>query len=150
MAVFIALGTVAVHLVTSGNYGYFRDELYYLACADRLAWGYVDHPPLSIAVLAATRALLGDSLLAVRLPAILASAATIVLTGRLARELGGGRYAQALAALSFALMPVALGMATFYSMNALDLLFWVAAVLVLVRILGGGDRGWWLAFGAVI
>jgi hypothetical protein len=147
----VALGKTALHLATITNYGYFRDELYYLACADRLAWGYVDHPPLSIAVLATTRALLGDSLLAIRLPVVLAEAAAVVLTGWLARELGGGRFAQVLAALAFAFMPIALGMTTFYSMNALDLLVWVAAVLLLARILGGDDaRRTWLAFGAVV
>lgn len=146
----MAVGKVALHLATIGNYGYFRDELYYLACADRLAWGYVDHPPLSIAVLAATRAVLGDSLLAIRLPAVLAGAATVVLTGWLARELGGGRFAQVLAALTLAFMPVALGMATFYSMNALDILFWGAAVLLLVRVLNGADTRWWLALGVIV
>ena len=149
-AIGIALAKTALHLATIGHYGYFRDELYYVACADRLDWGYVDHPPLSIAVLAATRALLGDSLLAIRLPVVLAGAATVVLTAWLARELGGGRFAQALAALTFAFMPVALGMTTLYSMNAFDLLFWVAAALVLARLLNGGDARWWLAFGAVV
>jgi 4-amino-4-deoxy-L-arabinose transferase-like glycosyltransferase len=101
-------------------------------------------------VLAATRALLGDSLLAIRLPVVLAGAATVVLTGWLARALGGGRFAQVLAALTSAFMPVALGMATLYSMNAFDLLFWVAAMCVLVRILNGADARWWLAFGAIV
>ena len=44
---------VAIHLAASafGAYGYVRDELYYLACSDRMAWGYVDHPPFSVAAL---------------------------------------------------------------------------------------------------
>ncbi len=145
----LALATTALHFATIGNYGYFRDELYYLACSDHLAWGYVDHPPLSIAVLAATRTLLGDSLFAIRLPVVLVGAAMVVLTGWLARELGGGRFAQVLAALAFVFMPAALGMATFYSMNALDLLFWLGAVYVLVRIINTGETRLWLAFGAV-
>ena len=146
----LALAKTALHLATIANYGYFRDELYYLACADHLAWGYVDHPPFSIAVLAVTRSLLGDSLLAIRLPVVLAGAATVVLTGWLARELGGGRFAQVLAALAFVFMPVALVMATFYSMNALDLLFWLGAVYVLVRIINSGDARLWIAFGAIV
>ena len=146
----LALAKTALHLATIANYGYFRDELYYLACADHLAWGYVDHPPFSIAVLAVTRSLLGDSLLAIRLPVVLAGAATVVLTGWLARELGGGRFAQVLAALAFVFMPVALGMATFYSMNALDLLFWLGAVYVLVCIINSRDGRLWVAFGVIV
>lgn len=146
----LALAKTALHFATLSNYGYFRDELYYLACADHLAWGYVDHPPFSIALLAVTRSLFGDSLLAIRLPVVLAGALTVVLTGWLARELGGGRFAQVLAALAFVFMPVALGMASFYSMNALDLLFWLGAVYVLVRILNSGDARLWLVFGAIV
>jgi 4-amino-4-deoxy-L-arabinose transferase-like glycosyltransferase len=146
----LALAKTTLHFATIANYGYFRDELYYLACADHLAWGYVDHPPFSIAVLAVTRSLFGDSLLAIRLPVVLAGAATVVLTGWLAREIGGGRFAQVLAALAFVFMPVALGMATFYSMNALDLLFWLGAVYVLVRIINGGEARLWVAFGAIV
>ena len=63
-----ALAFLAVQVAFATTYGIFRDELYYLACADHLAWGYVDHPPLSIAVLAATRALMGEAIAAVRLP----------------------------------------------------------------------------------
>ena len=68
----IALAGVVLHLATGWRYGLFRDEFYYLACVNHLDWGYVDHPPLSIVVLAAVRGLLGDSLLVVRLvPALL-------------------------------------------------------------------------------
>ena len=73
-----------------GSYGYFRDELYYLACADHLAPGYVDQPPLSIAFLALWRWMFGDSLHAIRLPAALAVCGTSVLTAMIARRLGGG------------------------------------------------------------
>ena len=81
-----------------GGYEIFRDELYYLACADHLAWGYVDQPPLSIFLLAAVRAVLGDSLFALRLVPAIAGAGVVLMTGLLPRELGGGRFAVALAA----------------------------------------------------
>ena len=29
------------HMLTNANYGYQRDEFYYLACGRHLAWGYV-------------------------------------------------------------------------------------------------------------
>ena len=135
-----------LHLAAIGRYGYFRDELYYLASTEHLGWGYVDHPPLSIFVLAVVRGLLGDSLFAVRLVPALAGVATVFLTGVIAWQLGGGRFAQGLAALTALLSPVFLGMDHFYSMNALELLFWTAgAALVLVALDSKRTRDWvWL------
>src|SRR5262245_31476112 len=94
----VATAVFALLLYAIPRYGWFRDEFYYLACAERLAWGYVDHPPFSIAVLAVVRGLLGDSLWAVRLVPALVTAATVVLTGVLARRMGAGAAGQALAA----------------------------------------------------
>lgn len=145
----LALAHFLLHVATSGNYGIFRDELYYLACADHLDWGYVDQPPLSIAVLAAVRAVAGESVLAIRLLPSLAGAALVVLAALMARELGGGRWAQVLAALAVAVTPEYLGLTGFYSMNALDLLFWACAILVLIRLVKTGDPKLWLAFGAI-
>ena len=90
----LALAKLLLHLATSGGYGLFRDEFYYLACSEHLALGYVDHPPLSIALLWLSRAIFGDSLLAIRLLPALAGAATVFTTGIIARELGGRRAAQ--------------------------------------------------------
>jgi hypothetical protein len=112
------------------RYGLFRDEYYYLACADHLAWGYVDQPPLSIAVLAMVKAILGDSILAVRLVPALLGALLVLLAGELARALGGGRYARVLAAVSVAAVPQYLGQAGYYSMNSFDLVFWALAALL--------------------
>lgn len=145
----VATAKLLIHFVTNGNYGYFRDELYYIACSDHLAWGYVDHPPLSIALLAATRAMLGDSLFAMRLPVVLCGALCVVLTGLLARELGGGRYAQGLAALAYLVTATSLAMASFFSMNAFDVLFWLICMHIVVRLLQTGDTRLWLLLGAV-
>src|SRR5579862_9009661 len=76
------------------HYGFFRDELYYMACGEHLAWGYVDQPPLIALVAWIARHLLGSSLFAIRLLPAIAGAAVVFLTGCLARELGGGRFAQ--------------------------------------------------------
>ena len=75
----IAAIKLALHLVAIGQYGYFRDELYYLASTEHLHWGYVDHPPLSIAILSVVRALLGESLFALRIFPTLCGVATVVL-----------------------------------------------------------------------
>ncbi len=144
-----SLVVFALLLVAGQQSGIFRDELYYIACANRLAWGYVDHPPLSIALLAAVRATLGESLLALRLPAALAGATTVFLSGLIARALGGGRGAMLLAALAVAITPQLLAMSSFYSMNALELVAWALLELLAIRILAGGSPRLWLAFGVV-
>jgi hypothetical protein len=146
----LALLKVLIHIVTVGTYGLFRDEFYYIACSERLAWGYVDHPPLSIALLALARGILGgDSVWALRLPVALAGGATVFLGGLLARELGGGRFAQWIAALACLLMPFLLGVSTFHSMNGIEPLIWLGAALIVARLVNRGDPRLWLAFGVV-
>lgn len=147
---FIALAKIAVHLFFIGEYDYFRDELYYLACSDRLALGYVDQPPLSILLLKLTRLLLGDALWAIRLPAVLAGGGLVLLTAALARELGGGRFGVALAALAVALAPIYLGLHKFFSMNAFDLLFWAGAFLLVLRVLKTDATALWCALGVLL
>ncbi|RPH38058.1 phospholipid carrier-dependent glycosyltransferase, partial [bacterium] len=148
----LALLKLSVHLVTNafGGYGYVRDELYYLACSDHMAWGYVDHPPLSVAVLWVSRLLFGDSLFALRfLPA--ASGATVVfLTGLLTRELGGGRYAQILAALCVIAAPLLLGMDSIFSMNSYEILLWTVAFYLIVLVLKREERKYWLFLGVAL
>jgi 4-amino-4-deoxy-L-arabinose transferase-like glycosyltransferase len=151
----VLLGSLAVlalliHCVTNSAYGYFRDELYYIACSNHLAAGYVDHPPLSIVLLAASRRLLGDSLPAIRLLPALAAAGLVALTGLLARALGGGRTAQALAALAVLVAPGYLVVHGFFSMNAFEPLFWGLAAYLLIQLLNTGNRTLWVPFGVVV
>lgn len=148
----LALISLAVHLFCAGllAWGYMTDELYYLDSIGRLDWGFVDHPPLSVAVLGLVRAVLGDSILAVRfLPAVFGAVA-VVLTGLMAREMGGGRAAQGLAALMALTSPMALAVVAFYSMNAIEAVFWPLGMLLLLRLLNGGSRYLWLFLGAVM
>lgn len=145
-----ALAKVGVHLLAITRYGWFRDELYYVVCARHLAWGYVDQPPLSIAVLALVTRLFGESLVAIRLIPAIAGAATVYLTGSIVRELGGGRFAQALACLAAITAPLFLAIGHYYSMNALDLLLWTAAVRVLLACLRNGRTRDWAVLGLVI
>ncbi|MCZ6599588.1 MAG: glycosyltransferase family 39 protein [Acidobacteria bacterium] len=129
----IAALPLAAHLLTAGNYGIFRDEYYYLACARHLAWGYVDHPPLSMAVLALIRAVAGEGILALRIFPALCASALVLLTGCLAARLGGDRFAQVLAAVAMSITGVMQAITGFYSMNALDLVIWGSAWLLLAR-----------------
>src|SRR5207245_579277 len=92
-------------MATSARYGYHRDELYFLAASRHLAWGYVDQPPLSVALAGLSRVLFGGSLVGLRVFPALADAGAVLLRGLLAREMGGRRLAQGLAALSLALAP---------------------------------------------
>lgn len=144
-----ALAAVVLHLATALNYGIFRDEFYYIACAKRLAWGYVDHPPLSLAVLALVQALLGDGQFALRLVPALVGGLNVYLAGRITRELGGKPFAQAFAALLVLVAPVFRGVSSYYSMNVFDHCFWALALLVFARILATGNPQWWLAFGVI-
>ena len=94
----IAAGFVAVELIVAARYGYHRDELYFLACAKHLAWGYVDQPPLVPAVARISTALFGSSAFALRAFPACAGGVAVVLTSLMARELGGRRHAQIIAA----------------------------------------------------
>lgn len=145
----IAAAAFLVHMLNLGGYAYFRDEFYYIACARHLAFGYVDHPPLSILILYLTGGPFGYSLFAIRLVAALAAPALVLLTARMTREMGGRGFAPALAALSVLLCPVMLGVMSFYSMNAFEPLFWTAAAYVVVRIINTGDGRLWVLFGAI-
>ncbi|MFP3939341.1 MAG: ArnT family glycosyltransferase [Thermoanaerobaculia bacterium] len=133
-----------------GGYEIFRDELYYLACADHLAFGYVDQPPLSIWLLAGVRSVLGDSLFAIRLLPALAGAALVFVTGLITRELGGGRFAVTVAALCPLVAGQVLAVSSFWSMNVFDLLLVAVAALLLARLLNTGDGRYWIAVGAVL
>jgi hypothetical protein len=146
-----AFAKVLIHLVFNGwgHYNYFRDEYYYIDCSDHLGWGYVDHPPLSILILWLTRLLIGDSLLAIRIPVIIAGAATVVIAGLITRAMGGGRTAQALACLTFLFAPVYLTFSSFFSMNAFDVLIWASAVYVLVQIVQTDNPRLWIWFGII-
>jgi len=143
----IASCVLVLQLLTANRYGYFGDEMYHMACGEHLAWGYVDQPPL-IAVFAwLTRHLFGTSVFAVRLFPAFASFALIWLTGLLARELGGGRFAQALAALCSACAGVYLILGHLFTMNVFEPLLWMGCAYVVIRIVKTGNQRLWLWFG---
>lgn len=136
-----------IHLLTNTRYGYFRDELYFIACARHLDWGYVDLAPLSALLLRIELILFGESLFALRFFPALASAGTVALTGALAIQMGGRTWSVALACLASLSAPVYLGIGNFYSLNVFEPLFWMGCVYCLVRIINGGATSYWLGFG---
>ncbi len=137
-----------VHILVAGRYGYFRDELYFLDCARNLDWGYVDHAPL-IGYYGKIALLLGGSLPALRIIPAVAGAGLVLLTMLLTRQLGGGRFAQALAGLCVLATPIRLGIDSLLTMNSFEPLFWIGCVYVLVLIVHTGDSKLWIWFGVL-
>ncbi len=143
----ITAGKFLVHLYAGRHYGFFVDELYFLACSRHLAWGYVDQPPLTAAITWLVRALLGDSLPALRFLPAVAGAAEVGLTALIARELGGKRFAQGLAALAALVAPAFLAGDSLLTMNAFEPLFWMGCAYMFIRIVKTGDPKLWVWFG---
>jgi 4-amino-4-deoxy-L-arabinose transferase-like glycosyltransferase len=148
----IAVGAVvfAVLLALSTRYGFHRDELYFMECARHLQASYVDQPVLTPLLAWVSLKLFGVSLLGLRMWPALAAWATVVLAGLTAREFGGGRRAQLLAAVATATMPVLLGGDHLFGPTAFDMLAWAALALVVARIGRTGDVRWWPAGGLVL
>jgi len=136
----LALATFLLHLATNGRYGFFRDELYFLMCGQRLDWGYVDQPP-GIALVARLAAeLAGTSLVGLRVPAALAAAGLVGLTGGLAVRLGGGVFAAVLAAVAVAVAPVFATWGHLLTMNAFQPLVWTALAWTAFSLVEGRGR----------
>ena len=150
LALYLSAFKLLLHFLTNGGYGYFRDELYYLACAEHLDWGYVDQAPLIAVVSRAERALLGDSLFAVRFLPAVAGAALVFVTGLLVRELGGRRFAVLLACACVIVAPAFLALHTLLTMNAFEPLFWTTGAYLVARILKNGDARLWVWFGLLM
>src|SRR5450756_2044668 len=135
-------------LAVSGAYGFHGDEMYYIVAGQHPAFGYVDQPPLTPLLSAASVALLGVSPTAVRLLPALEMALIVVLIALMARDLGGSRRAQVLAAITAALSGY-LGAGHLDTTTEPDLLAWAVILWLLVKLLAGGDRRLWLAVGVV-
>ncbi|MGW5384312.1 glycosyltransferase family 39 protein [Nocardia sp. NPDC003963] len=144
-------GALAVSLtVCADRYGYHRDEMYFLAAGRRLDWGYADQPPLVPLLARAMAAIDADSLILLRLPAIVAATAVVVCTGWAVRELGGGRAAQTLAAAAVASSALLLGAGHQLGTVIFDLAVWSAVVVTVLRLLRPeSDRRWWLLAGVL-
>ena len=140
---------IAIHFLTASNYGYFCDELYTIALSRRLAFGYVDLPPLVPALVALTRLVLGDSLFALHVVPALAGAGTLIFVCLVTRELGGKLFATAIAAAGVLIAPVWLILDSFFCYDSLDQLLLAAFLFVLVRLLRTGNARLWLVLGAL-
>lgn len=129
----VAAGVGALLTAVSGRYGYFGDELYFVAAGRHLDWGYADQPPLLPLIAGAMDTLAPGSLMALRAPATLLTMLGIVLAALLARELGGVRKAQLLAAAAYVASPVLLGGGHLLATSTVDPALWTAVTFLVVR-----------------
>ncbi len=146
----LALFKLLLHLLVNGQYGYFRDELSYFDDAKRLDWGYVDHPPLTPLLGSIEQVLSGSSLLGFRLFPALTGAATIFVSGLIVRELGGGKFAQLLAALCVLVSPASLVLGVLFQAVPFEVLFWTIVCYLLVRLLKSDKPKLWLWIGVML
>jgi hypothetical protein len=146
----IALGVVVLHVATNGRYGVHRDELQVLDDARHIDWGFVAYPPVTPFIERVALALFGTSLIGLRMFSVLAQAAALIITGLMARELGGRRLVQIVAALAVAVSPLPLFEGTEFQYSSFDYLWCVLIAYFLIRLLKSEDARWWLPIGAMI
>jgi hypothetical protein len=145
----IALTKLVLHLAAAGRYGYFRDELYYIACSRHLDWGYVDQPPLIALVTWLELHIGGTSLHSLRFTPAIAGTALLILTAFLAREIGARKFGIWFASLATACVGVSFVMDYLLTMNAFEPLFWTGCAYILVRIVNTANQKLWLWFGVL-
>ena len=149
--VLLATGAMlSLLLAFAGQYGYHRDELYFLSCARRMAWGFVDQPPVTPAIAWLSERIAPNSLAALRIWPALFSAASIVLAALCARELGANRLGQAATAIALAAAPGLLLAGHLLSTATLDITLWVTATLLVLRLLRTEEERLWIPIGLVI
>lgn len=146
----IAAAFALFHVLTDGRYGFHRDELQFLSDARHLDWGFVAYPPFTPFIEHIAIAIFGLSLVGLRLFSVIAQAIVIFVSGLMARDFGGNRWAQCAAAVSVALSAVPLFEATEFQYTSFSLLWWVLICWFTIRLLQSENPRWWLAIGAAI
>ncbi|WP_254063546.1 glycosyltransferase family 39 protein [Granulicella sp. S190] len=145
-----AVAVALIHLLTNGRYGFHRDEFQFLSDAKHLDWGFVAYPPFTPFVERVSLQMFGVSLVGLRLFSVIAQAAAIVVTGLMARELGGGRLAQVTAALVVATSGLPVFEGTEFQYSSFDYLWWVAIAYCVIRLLKTENPRWWLGIGVFV
>jgi len=145
----VAAAAFGVEMAVSGRYGYDRDELYFLAAGQHLAWGYVDQPLLTPLLARIDALLTGGTLVGLRALPALGLAALVLLTAAMARELGAGRGGQLLAALATACCAEYLGAMHELTTTPVDFVGWALVLLAATKLLTRSDPRWWIAVGGL-
>ncbi len=146
----IAAAVALLHLLTNSRYGFHRDELQFSATPATSTGDLLPTRPSLRSSSASASALFGLSMVGLRLFSVLAQAAVIIVTGLMARELGGGRLAQVTAALAVGFLSTALFEGHEFQYTSFDFLWWVLIAYFVVRLLKSENPRWWLAIGAAI
>jgi Dolichyl-phosphate-mannose-protein mannosyltransferase len=146
-ALAVAAACFLLHCLTNGRYGFHRDELATLDDAAHLAWGYVAYPPLTPFLARVAVELFGATTVAVRLFAALAQSLVVLLTGLIAREIGGSPRAEGIAAFAVLVSPVSMSAGHLFQYVSFDFLWSVLLVYFVVRLLNSNDPRWWIAAG---
>lgn len=145
----LALLKFLIHLLTGANYGFFRDELYYIDAGKHLSAGYVEFPPFIALLAAFVHNVFGDILLVYHILPAIAGAFLVLFTGLIARELGCGRFGQCLAALASLVAVTFLGIDAIFSMDPFDELWWVLAAYLLILLINRDQPRYWLLFALI-
>ncbi|MGP8252164.1 MAG: glycosyltransferase family 39 protein [Terracidiphilus sp.] len=149
-ALVIASAYVVLHLFTNYRFSFHRDELQFLSDAMHLDWGFVAYPPLTPFLARVAFSLFGPSLEGLRIFSVAAMAIVLVISAKMAKELGGGRLAQVTAALVVGLSPYPLFEGTEFQYTPFDYLWWVLAAYFTILLLKSENPRWWLAIGAAV
>src|ERR1700728_324808 len=120
---FIALIVGLLHAAVAGRYDAFRNELYFIVCGRHLDFGFVDQPPL-VPLIAAVTQLFGDNVWLLRLPAIVAAVALVLLTGAFSKLLGGNGTSSWIAGLAAGIAPVLVALTTTLGTSTFEPLAW--------------------------
>jgi len=144
----IALANVVFHLVLP-EYGYHRDEMYYVAIADGFSFANLDMPPGAPLYLKLFLMLFGHSLKVVHLAASVCGSIVIVFAGLIAKEFGGRTYAVFLTGLCLMLSGLAI-FGSLYTYDGISFVVWAGVLYYIVRMINGGDQKLWLIAGLLL
>jgi 4-amino-4-deoxy-L-arabinose transferase-like glycosyltransferase len=147
LPIVIPIGVTVLLIAFAWGYGYHRDELYFIAAGDHLAWGYADQGPLTPLIARGMTELAPNSLTVLRIPSALAAGVTVLLTGLIARELHGSTRAQAISAATAAVAALVLATGHLLSTATFDLLVWTAVTWLTVRAVRSGQDWLFLIAG---
>jgi len=148
--VLVAVAFLVLHVATNGHYGFHRDELQTLDDARHLDWGFVPYPPITPLIGRVELLLFGTSLIGFRFFSAVAVSGIVVLAGLMARDLGGSRHNQLLAAVAAGIAPISLVQGAVFQYVSFDYLWGVTATYLLVRLLKSEDPRWWVPIGTVL
>jgi 4-amino-4-deoxy-L-arabinose transferase-like glycosyltransferase len=148
--IYLSLFKFLLHIFTNGQFGYHRDELYYIACGRHLDFGYVDHPPFIALLARFWTTIFGDSLFSIRFLPAAAGAAVVFFAGLIARQIGGKTLAMIQACLSVIIAPVFLSADRLFTTNVFDQLFWTIGIFLIAGILRHDRMKYWIGVGFIV